>query len=84
MLGTSNTHETNGKLIDWQKGVGYTDASTIGYPIRSVPVHCVAVTSHKTGHREFFFYSGRQIFGTDAVEFHYTSANGFKLIIFDD
>lgn len=84
MLGTSNTLEVRGDRFDWKKGIGYGDASDIDYPIRSVPVHCLAVASHKTGRREFFFYSNRQVLGEDAVEYHYTSANGWRIVVFDD
>ena len=84
MLGTSDTLEVSGKLIDWQKGIGYTEASTLDYPIRRTPIHCVAVKSHRTGAVEFFFYEGKQHLGNDCVEFHYRSGSGYRLIIADD
>ena len=84
MLGTHNTLEARGDMFDWKKGIGYTDASDIGLPITSTPVHCIAVRSHKTGKREFFFYEGRYTLGDDVVEFRYRNQHGWQVIVFND
>ena len=84
MPGYFNTLEISGDKFDWMKGIGYTDASTIGFPVGRTPEYTLAVKSHKTGKREFFFYEGRYTLGDDAVEFRYRNQNGWLIVVHDD
>lgn len=79
-----DTLEVSGDKFDWKKGIGYADASDVGLSAGRMPNYTLAVTSHKTGAREYFFYLSRYVLGEDAVEYRYRSATGWMVVLFDD